>query len=52
MTLTSQNIVTWHDRNTTQPQALLNEWAGNGLRTLSPTTTGPAPMRSKETRCK
>lgn len=35
MPLTSQNVIAWHDRNTTQHKALLDEWAGKGFRTLS-----------------
>ncbi len=30
MTLSSQNVVAWHDRNTTQHKVLLDDWAGNG----------------------
>jgi hypothetical protein len=35
MTLTSQNVVAWHDRNTAQHKALLDKWAAKGFRTLS-----------------
>ena len=35
MTLTSQNVVAWHDRNAGQHKTLLDEWAAKGFRTLS-----------------
>lgn len=35
MDLTVQNTIAWHDRNTSQHKALVDEWAGKGFRTLS-----------------
>jgi CubicO group peptidase (beta-lactamase class C family) len=35
MTLTSQNTVAWHGRNTAQHKALVDKWAALGFRTLS-----------------
>jgi CubicO group peptidase (beta-lactamase class C family) len=35
MTLTAQNTVAWHDKNTAQHKALVDKWAKLGFRTLS-----------------
>jgi len=35
MTLTPQNTVAWHERNTAQHKALVDTWAAQGFRTLS-----------------
>jgi CubicO group peptidase (beta-lactamase class C family) len=35
MTLTPQNTVAWHERNTAQHKALVDKWAKLGFRTLS-----------------
>ena len=40
MALTSQNVVAWHDRNTIQHKALVDQWAGKSFRTLSLTIYG------------
>ena len=40
MTLTSQNVAAWDDRNTTQHKALVSEWPDKGFRTLSLTIYG------------
>src|SRR5690348_13620690 len=46
MTLTSQNTVAWHERNTAQHKALVDKWAKLDFRTLSLSIYGdPADPR-------
>ena len=40
MTLTSQNVVAWHDRNVDEHNSLVDEWAKKSFRTLSLTIYG------------
>jgi CubicO group peptidase (beta-lactamase class C family) len=40
MTLTSQNVVAWHDRSVDEHYNLVDEWAKKGFRTLSLTIYG------------